>query len=220
MNSDTVCNNRNFEVFLSFKNSDAEGQPTKDCLMATKLYAALTERGISTFFSNATLELLGAAEFKQVIDDALDQCVILIAIGTSQENITSQWVKYEWNSFSNDILSGLKPNGALFSYIESITPHMLPRTLRQCQVFESASSSIEDICNYIENALVARKEKENFTEVMKSVQIHTAHSWQSLAAKPGWPDSKAHVFHIHSSSNTDYSRPSTFPFFFTSQKLK
>lgn len=64
---------------------------------------------------------------------------------------------------------------------------------------------------------VWRSQKENFTEVMKSVRIHTAHSWQSLAAKPGWPDSKAHVFHIHSSSHTDSSRPSTFPFFHLSK---
>ncbi len=143
----------NFRVFISFKNSDSSGRTTADCIMANELYNALTKRGINTFFSNATLELLGASQYKQVIDDALDLCQILIAVGTSVDNLNSQWVKYEWDSFSNDILSGLCPNGSIFSYIDGITPHMLPRTLRQSQVFEKSSSSVEDICNYIEHTL-------------------------------------------------------------------
>lgn len=150
---DALTSSQRFDVFLSFKNSDKNGSATYECKMAAELYDALMRRGINTFFSKTTLEIIGAAKYKQVIDDALDQCNVLIAIGTSTDNINSQWVKYEWDSFSNDILSGIKPNGSVFSYIDKITPHMLPRTLRQSQVFERNSSSLEEICNFVENAL-------------------------------------------------------------------
>lgn len=141
-----------FDVFLSFKNSDSMGRPSKEQKMASQLYAALTGAGISTFYSNETLSLLGTAQYKAAIDDALDDVRILIAIGTSRENLNSSWVRYEWDGFYSDILSG-KKEGQLFSYIDEMDTAELPRTLRQLQCFEADKCSINDICQYVENAL-------------------------------------------------------------------
>ena len=44
----------------------------------------------------------------------------------------SSWVRYEWDGFFNDVLSGQK-EGHLFSYIDDMSPSDLPRTLRQLQ---------------------------------------------------------------------------------------
>lgn len=174
-NVEILGNCDSFDVFLSYKNTDSTGNVTKEAHMAAELYRALMKRGINTFYSGETLEIMGAAQYKKVIDEALDKTQILIAVGTSVENLNSQWVRYEWDSFSNDILSGLKNDkAAMFSYIDEINAHMLPRTLRQSQVFEKSTSSLEDICNYIENALGKEKKISNSpqstTEVNLSVQ--------------------------------------------------
>lgn len=163
-NIEIINDNDSFDVFLSYKNTDSSGNITKEAHMAAELYRALMKRGINTFYSGETLEIMGAAQYKKVIDEALDKTQILIAVGTSVENLNSQWVRYEWDSFSNDILSGLKNDkAAVFSYIDEINAHMLPRTLRQSQVFEKNTSSLDDVCNYIENALGKEKRKPNTT---------------------------------------------------------
>ncbi|MBR3597834.1 MAG: methyltransferase domain-containing protein [Clostridia bacterium] len=143
---------RKFQVFLSFKNTDLNGNTTKDREMAANLYKELTQKGINVFFSEETLRSLGAAQYKDAIDDALDDAKVLIVVGTSVENITSNWVRYEWDSFYGDILSG-KKEGQLFSYIDGINIKDLPRTLRQVQTFDASKDEIINICDYISNSL-------------------------------------------------------------------
>lgn len=141
-----------FEVFLSFKNSDEFGNPTKDCLMAEELYHALCQRGLNVFFSNITLASMGISNYKNSIDNALDNTSVVIVVGTSKENIMSDWVKYEWDGFYNDILSGHQ-SGLLFSYIDDMSPGELPRTLRTLQSFEKSKYDIDRLCNAIVNSL-------------------------------------------------------------------
>lgn len=143
------------DVFLSFKNTDSTGQPTKESAMANDLYDTLTKKGINVFFSNKTLSILGVAQYKRVIDNSLDEAKVLIAVGTSRENLESSWVRYEWDSFYSDILSG-KKDGYVFSYIDNMTTNDLPRTLRQLQSFESKKWTIDQICEHVISALGRR----------------------------------------------------------------
>ena len=90
-----------FDVFISYKNSD-NGILTKDSFLARELYEFLTKEGIHAFFSAQSLADLGADRYKQIIDDTLDSCSVLIVVGTKLEYIQSSWVRYEWDSFFND----------------------------------------------------------------------------------------------------------------------
>lgn len=161
------------EVFLSFKNSDANGNTTKERTMAKELYNALTNRGISVFYSNETLSICGAAQYKTEIDKALDEAVILIAVGASRESLESSWVRYEWDGFFNDVLSGQK-EGHLFSYIDDMSPSDLPRTLRQLQTFERRLFTVEKICDYVNNALGKKPSLSVGLDSKQSNSIHQA----------------------------------------------
>lgn len=46
----------NYEVFISYKCSDEQGNRTPDFAIAQELYVALTNMGYNTFFSSNTLE--------------------------------------------------------------------------------------------------------------------------------------------------------------------
>ncbi len=148
---------KKFQVFISYKNTDETGKQVKDREMAVTLYKALCAHGLEVFFGDETLSSLGTAQYKDAIDEALDVSEILIVVGTSLQNITSSWVKYEWDSFYGDILSG-KKKGQMFSYIDDILASDLPRTLRQLQVFEADKWDVEKICTYISNALGYKSE--------------------------------------------------------------
>ena len=53
----------------------------------------------------------------------------------------------------NDILSGVKPDGRVFVYVEGCEPRSLPRALRQSQVFARADGGLEKLANFVANAL-------------------------------------------------------------------
>lgn len=142
-----------FDVFISFKNLGADGAPTPDSVLAREVCEFLTARGLSVFFSNISLEAMGVAAYQRAIDEALDAATVLVAVGTSRENLESQWVRYEWSSFYNDILSELKRNGRVFVYSKGIDIFSLPRILRQNQVFVHQKNALESLANFILNAL-------------------------------------------------------------------
>ena|GEM_PF-2945835 len=143
-----------YDIFISFKNSDANGRTTKDSEIAQKLFDFLTEKGLRVFFSNEVLERLGKAQYTRVIDEALDSTKVLIAVGCSHDNLNSQWVRYEWESFINDIRSGIKSDAEVFVLYNGLRASELPRALRQQQAFdESDAASYVKLYNFISNAL-------------------------------------------------------------------
>lgn len=146
-----------YEVFLSYKNT-VHGIPTEDSRMARQLFDCLKEAGIRVFLSEVSLKDMGADRYKESIDEILDDCSVLIVVGTSLENIQSSWVKYEWNSFFNDILMERK-QGRMFSYIDGITSRDLPRTLRNLQCFERRSTTLADVLTYVQHALSSVREQ-------------------------------------------------------------
>lgn len=141
-----------YDVFISFKNS-VNGIKTEDSTFAMTLYNELTNRGVKVFMSNQSLNDLGVSEYKKVIDEALDTTKSILVLGAKLEYLDSQWVKYEWDSFVNDVISGIKPNGKIFSYIGDFEISTLPRSLRQYQVFKRNNEDINYVINYIMNAL-------------------------------------------------------------------
>lgn len=85
-----------FDIFISFKNLNEKGVPTRDAELANEVYDFLTRKSLSVFISTVTLESLGASDYKKAIDEALDGASIVVAVGTSTENLNSQWVRMGW----------------------------------------------------------------------------------------------------------------------------
>lgn len=144
---------KQFDIFISFKNTDAAGRPTRDSELALECHDFLAAKGFNVFCSAVTLENQGIATYKRAIDEALDQATVLIAVGVNAENLDSEWVRYEWDSFFNDILSRRKKNARIFVYLEGADPSSLPRTLRQMQVVTHGPGGLEQLHRFIANSL-------------------------------------------------------------------
>ena len=139
-------------MFICFKNLDDEGRPTEDAALARDVHDFMAARGLSVFFSNVSLEKLGISAYKKSIDQALDSARVLVAVGTSAANLDSEWVRYEWDSFYSDVLSGVKPEARVFVYAKGVPLKDLPRALRQSQLINHAAGSLELLFNFIANA--------------------------------------------------------------------
>ncbi len=150
-----------YDVFISFKNLGTDGKPTRDSELGAEIYRTLSDRGLTVFLSNVSLEKLGIDQYKKAIDDALDAASTLVAVGTSRSNLDSDWVRYEWDSFYNDILSGVKPKGRVFAYVEGVDISVLPRALRQSQTFTHGPGSLDQLCKFILNSVEKRSTGEH-----------------------------------------------------------
>lgn len=144
---------KKYDVFVSFKHLGADGKPTRDSALSADIYDYLSARNLSVFLSTIELEAQGVSAFKKAIDEALDASRVLVAVGTTTGNLESEWVRYEWDGFFNDIISGVKPDGRVFAYIEGVEAKSLPRALRQTQAIIHREGSLELLYRFIANAL-------------------------------------------------------------------
>ena len=62
---------QHYDVFISFKNTAADGTQSVDAKLASEIYKNLTERGISAFYSNFKLLELGDIERVNEMADLL-----------------------------------------------------------------------------------------------------------------------------------------------------
>ena len=162
-----------YKVFISFKNTD-NGAETKDAAMAHELYNALTENNIPTFFSKVSILESGEGDYRNLIDAALDDCSILIAVGTKKEYLESKWVKYEYASFHDDILSGIKDVNkcTVCSYIADMQQRELPRPLRNLQSFDDMDKLVDFVRNHVGKPEVSQQnETEDSTTNIAAEEV-------------------------------------------------
>lgn len=128
-----------YDIFISYKKTD-EGQLTLDAELAKNLYLFLKANGYAhVFFSDEEIAASGDSNYVNAINQALDQATVLIFVATQAKYLNTRFVKYEWESFSNEINSGRKPNGQIFGVVEGVRHGELPYALRGREVFEIGS---------------------------------------------------------------------------------
>lgn len=88
-----------YDIFISYKETDANGNRTKDSIKAQELYDILTKEGYKVFFSRITLEDKIGSEYEPHIYAALRSAKVMLTVCSSSENIESAWVKNEWSRF-------------------------------------------------------------------------------------------------------------------------
>lgn len=153
------------QVFISYKHHGNNGELLPDYYMAKELYEKISELGINTFFSDDSLKKKSSSDYKKIIDKCLDEASLLIVVSTSPEHCESSWVRYEWDSFYNDILSERK-SGCLLSYLDTENIGEFPRTIRSLQVFEKKKNGLNEIIDFvhtyfhIDESLTATEETE------------------------------------------------------------
>ena len=141
-----------YQVFISFKNSDENGY-TEDRQLADALYQYLTAKGIKTFYSNVSLLNFGEAAYKEVIDGVLDEVRIMLVIGSKKEYLTSKWCKYEWQTYQQNILGGIV-QGSIVTFLGGMELASVPTAIRHYQSFKIGQDSIETVGDFVTRVLL------------------------------------------------------------------
>ena len=92
-------NEEPFDVFICYKETDAQGRRTPDSVLAADLYHQLTNEGFKVFFSRITLEDKLGTAYEPYIFAALNSAKVMVVLGTKQEYFNAVWVKNEWSRY-------------------------------------------------------------------------------------------------------------------------
>ena len=154
-----------YDVFICYKESDADGQRTRDSLMAQDIYYQLTEQGRKVFFARITLEDVAGTEYEPYIFAALNSAKVMIVVGTKAEHLNAVWVKNEWSRF----LAMMKKDRhkLLLPCYRDMDPYDLPEQLSVLQSYDMAKIGfIQDLTRGIAKVLDADKRAEPVKETV------------------------------------------------------
>lgn len=159
----TSQNEEPFDVFLCYKETDAEGNRTRDSLIAQDIYYQLTQQGRRVFFARITLEDKAGAQYEPYIFAALHSAKVMIVVGTSAENFSAVWVKNEWSRFL--ALMRKDRSKLLLPCYRDMDPYDLPEQLAVLQSYDmSKIGFLQDLLHGVAKVLNADKKPEPIHE--------------------------------------------------------
>ena len=94
-----VQNEKPFDVFICYKETDEYGKRTKDSVLANDIYYQLIQEGFKVFYAAITLEDKLGHEYEPYIFAALNTAKVMLVIGSESDYFNSVWVKNEWSRF-------------------------------------------------------------------------------------------------------------------------
>lgn len=117
-------NEKPFDIFISYKETDGLGRRTQDSVYAYDIYEKLSQEGYRVFFSRITLESIVGTAYEPYIFAALNSAKVMIVVGTSAENMNAVWVRNEWSRFL--LLMQQDKSKSLIPVYKDMNPYDLP----------------------------------------------------------------------------------------------
>jgi ABC-type multidrug transport system ATPase subunit len=125
------------DVFISAKSQDYP--------LARQVFEFLQAKGLNVFLS---LPALGNADYHEEIHQAIGKAKHMVVVASRHKHLESGWVKHEWKTFTNEVLSERKV-GNLVILVDSDNPaDGLPTALRTYQAFQFQPESFAKILPY------------------------------------------------------------------------
>ncbi len=155
----TSQNTEPYDVFISYKELDENGERTRDSVLAQDIYYQLTEQGRRVFFSRISLEDIPGTQYEPYIFAALNSAKVMIVVGTSAENLNAVWVKNEWSRF----LAMMRKDKTklLIPCYRDMDPYDMPEQLTVLMSYDMGKIGfIQDLIRGVNKVLDADKLKE------------------------------------------------------------
>lgn len=147
-----------YDIFISYKETDAKNERTEDSSIAQNVYDALKEKHpeLNIFLSRITLKEVGAGlEYEPIIFSALNTAKLMIVVGTCRENLEATWVKNEWSRYRK-MMNNDKEKHMAVVYDKKMKPSQdFPKELRMfsIQATEASGFYLQDFVSGVEDLL-------------------------------------------------------------------
>ena len=155
-----MADGEQYDVFISYKETDKQGNRTQDSQIAHQIYNALTKENVRVFFSHITLENMLGEDYESVIYSALMSSKIMLLVTTSLENVEAPWVKNEWKRYLS--LINQDNTRRLVPVLYGIKPEKLPAELSHLKLQAldfTRLGAIEDLVHSVKKVLKMEKKQ-------------------------------------------------------------
>ncbi|MBR7111693.1 MAG: toll/interleukin-1 receptor domain-containing protein [Clostridia bacterium] len=160
-----------FDVFICYKETDANGRRTQDSVLATELYHELTKEGFKVFFSRITLEDKLGVAYEPYIFAALHSAKVMVVLGTRPEHFNAVWVKNEWSRYLALIKNGAKKT--LIPAYRDMDPYDLPEEFSHLQAQDmSKLGFMQDLTRGIKKIVEADAPKGTSKETVATTALN------------------------------------------------
>ena len=153
-----------YDVFISYKETDENGERTLDSVIAQDIYKELTDEGYRVFFSRISLEDKLGTEYEPYIFAALNSAKVMLVVGTDYENFDSVWVKNEWSRFLKLIAKGEKKT--LIPVFKNMDVYDMPKEFAKLSAQDMGKvGAMQDLVRGVEK-IVGKKKTEPVKETV------------------------------------------------------
>ncbi|MGN0680071.1 MAG: tetratricopeptide repeat protein [Oscillospiraceae bacterium] len=135
-------NEKPYDIFICYKETDSSGRRTEDSVLAAGLYKVLSAEGWRVFFSRVTLESKAGMEYEPYIFAALNSARLMLVVGTSPENINAVWVRNEWSRYLARMTE--KGEGTLVALYKGMLKEHLPQEFSHVQAVDMSAPDFQE----------------------------------------------------------------------------
>ena len=147
-----------YDIFISYKETDENGQRTLDSVIAQDIYDELNGKGYRVFFSRISLEDKLGVEYEPYIFAALNSAKLMLVVGTDYEHFDAVWVKNEWSRFLKLIASGEKK--VLIPVFKDMDAYDMPKEFAKLAAQDMGKvGAMQDLVRGVEKILGGKKEE-------------------------------------------------------------
>ena len=152
-----------YDIFISYKELDGDGERTVDSVIAQDIYKALNKEGYRVFFSRISLEGKLGIEYEPYIFAALNSAKVMIVVGTDYDHFDAVWVKNEWSRFLKLIADGRQKT--IIPVYKDMDPYDLPKELRSLSAQNMGKiGAMQDLLHGIEKLIPRKTATEKIVE--------------------------------------------------------
>ena len=157
-----------FDIFICYKETDANGKRTPDSVLAQEIYSDLTDRGYKVFFARITLESKLGSMYEPYIFAALNSAKIMLVVGSKKENFEAVWVRNEWSRFID--LMKTRPDHYLIPCYRNMDAYEMPEQFLYFQGLDmSKLGFMQDLLRGIDK-IMGRSEEHKTVEQPQIIQ--------------------------------------------------
>ena len=147
-----------YDVFISYKELDENGERTLDSVIAQDIYTELTDKGHRVFFSRISLEDKLGVEYEPYIFAALNSAKVMIVVGTDYDYFNAVWVKNEWSRYL--ALMGKGEKKTLIPVFKGIDAYDMPKEFAKLAAQDMGKvGAMQDLVRGVEK-LLGKKQEE------------------------------------------------------------
>lgn len=129
-----VAKEEPYDIFICYKETDADGKRTLDSQHASKIYGTLTDKGYKVFFSRVTLKSKAGAQYEPVIFAALSSAKVMLVLGSCSEHMEAIWVRNEWSRYLEFMEQDMQK--VIVPCLINMSPYEMPDDLQRYQALD------------------------------------------------------------------------------------